>query len=119
MIHVRHRLASGDLSRCFEYDPARRAIILLVDGKGADIPVATESNPRHGAYSIQRIDETSWRLVPSVFEKRGAFWSSHIADYPNAEIPKETLQLTGTPANVVAEMGELFFEPCPEPDPDE
>lgn len=115
---IPHRSVSGDLARCWEYDPGRRAIILVVDGRGTDIPVAVTANPRHAAYMIRPLEDSEWELLPSVFERHGAFWSNYIADYPDRALPAMAVLLTHAPPHVATEMAELFFETCPEPDPE-
>lgn len=66
---LRHVSASGRLSSFWEYDPARRVMILRVQLGAAppvdvdDIRVCAPLTPRPGAFVLLRTHETSWMLT--------------------------------------------------------
>lgn len=73
MIHaVPHRSASGRLDACWDYDPARWVVdIVLRLGSATpiemSIPVCSIDRGRLFAYAITRENEESWRVLPSIF----------------------------------------------------
>jgi len=72
MIVVKHRSASSRLDSLWEFDPVRKAIDLVFRLGSASpaaftIPVCSLENPRFGAHVLARLDEDSWRLLPSFY----------------------------------------------------
>lgn len=78
MIHtVPHRSASGRLDSCWDFDPARRVVDVVMKLGSATpidmtIPVCSIDHGRLGAYAIIREDDESWRILPSIFVPIGA-----------------------------------------------
>lgn len=106
-VHVRHASCSGDLSRCWQWDPIRRLVVVVFDGEAADIPVATQATPRIGSWVISRLNAESWRIAPSRFEKHRAAWATYAAPYEGG-IPAEFVELTNAPDDVAREMSEAL-----------
>lgn len=72
MLHILHRTASGRLDSLWEYDPARRIVMLTVTLGSAqpvhvDVQVATSREPRRGSWKLTRLDESTWEILPSRF----------------------------------------------------
>lgn len=101
---------SGDLAgNMWSYDPQRRLVMVVYQHEGVDIPVASERNPREGAYSLRRLDTdgSCWQIGPSRFTKRRAQWASYAAPYDGG-VPAEFLQLVNCPPGVTAELDALL-----------
>jgi hypothetical protein len=69
---VKHRSASGQLDRLWEFDPARRLVMLVIRvaseaPMSLDVDVCSLAHPRLGAHSIVRHDEHTWRIKPERF----------------------------------------------------
>lgn len=70
---LQHREASGSLSSgCWEYDPARKCIVLVVRvGSSSpiclDVDVCSSQTARHGAYHLRRVSEGAWRIMPAQY----------------------------------------------------
>lgn len=71
MLTLKHRTASGgNLTNMWEYDPARRVLELVIreaSGPTMDltVPVCVSGRPRLGAHIITRVNEETWRILPS------------------------------------------------------
>lgn len=106
MREVRHRLASGDVSSCWEYDPSRRVVDCVVRVNdlvsiGLTIEVCAVDRPYFGAHPIMRLDGDSWRVLP-------VRWNGAFVDAPlHASLGHEQIVLTHAPADVDAELEEL------------
>lgn len=66
--HVRHRSASGELRRSWEFIPEKRRIVVGLDlgAKGVTfaVDVCSPDRPIFGAVPVQRIDSETWRMLP-------------------------------------------------------
>ena len=70
---VAHRDASGLLTGCWEFDPARGVVVLVVRVNDAaatvavDVAVCSPERARHGAYPIRRYSGDMWRIWPAQY----------------------------------------------------
>jgi len=70
---VAHRDASGLLTGCWEFDPARGVVVLVVRVTDAaatvavDVAVCSPERARHGAYPIRRYSGDMWRIWPALY----------------------------------------------------
>lgn len=104
MIFVKHRSASGTLDELWEYDPARR-VVMLTFRQGAaepvsvDVPVASEPFARFGAWKIVRGDEQTWEILPH------RFGVVSLRPFPiHASLGSASVVLCGAPFNVSVEL---------------
>ncbi len=72
MLTVRHRTASGDLSNCWEFDPQRRVVELVLRLGSAEpfavtVAVCHPDRPRAHSHPILRMSGESWRILPAMF----------------------------------------------------
>jgi len=71
MLTLRHRTASsGSLINLWEYDPARHVIEMVIrEAAGPEqdytLPVCLAGRPRLGAHVISRVNEETWRILPT------------------------------------------------------
>lgn len=104
MIAIRHRTASGDPTRCWEYDGVRRVVILLMVFGSVEaeivLPVAVAAHPRHGSWQIVRRDSHSWELTTTRF---GSTKCHPIHD----AIGGEHVLLMGATDEIALELSEL------------
>lgn len=70
---IAHRDASGLLTGCWEFDPARGVVVLVVRVTDAaataavDVAVCSPERARHGAYPIRRYSGDMWRIWPAQY----------------------------------------------------
>lgn len=70
---VAHRDASGLLNGCWEFDPVRGVVVLVVRVNDAaatvavDVSVCSPERARHGAYPIRRYSGDMWRIWPAQY----------------------------------------------------
>ena len=111
MICVRHRLASGVIDQLWEWDPARRVLMLTIRMGNAppidvDVPVASGDRPRHGCFVLTRLDETTWRLSPAVFNSYEGPNVTRAASI-HRDVPPEFIYLTHAPDDISEELTAL------------
>ncbi len=107
MITLKHRTASGCLRALWEYDPARRVVIVSSGDFEIDVHVACESNPRQGGYVLSRKSETEWQIAPARFVKHRDTWLADAAPFDGYGRLNEFLMLTHAPPSVASEMEAL------------
>jgi len=115
---VPHRSASGRLDACWDFDPARRLVdVVLRLGSATpidmSIPVCAIDRGRIGAYAIIREDDESWRILPSIFVPI----SGTVADLYRIDRAihislgrGDQLLLRNTPAGISLELEALALE---------
>lgn len=107
MLHVLHRTASGRLDNLWEYDPARRIVMLTLKIGAAppvhvDVPVATARDPRVGSWTLRRLDEHTWEILPSRYGDR------RLVPSPiHPSIGSSSVVLVSTPDDVAIEFSLL------------
>lgn len=106
MLTIAHRSASGALDRMWEFDPARRAVIVVLPDVAFDVPVCTTERPEQGHYHIIRLTEDAWRVAPAMFSRQGRTWTTKPFHYPDCHVD-EFITLTCVPPNVRHELEAL------------
>lgn len=104
MIFIRHRTASGSLDELWEYDPARRVVILrfrlgAADPVDVDVPVASEERLRFGSWQLVRADGDTWEILP----RRYGMGSLRPAPI-HAALGTSSIVLCAAPLNVSTEL---------------
>lgn len=112
MFQVRHRLASGSLHECWEFDAQRRVLdVVFRQGSaepiGFTLPVCAPDRPRVGAHPIMRLDGESWRVLPAVFRYEGTMLLPVDAPVHESLGHGTQMILTHAPADVDAELSSL------------
>ena len=112
MIAIRHRSASGDVSSCWEFDPARQSVELIFRLGSAEpialtLPICSQTSPRLGAWALMRMGAEAWRILPLRFTRV----SDRIVVPEERQIHEalgfEPIVLTHTPPDVAEELERL------------
>lgn len=98
----------------WEFDPARGTVMLVLHGRGFDVPVCVDSTGHQiaGAFPITRITEEIWRIAPASFRREGDAWLTRSRPYPDSgendnEGVCDFIFLTHAPESVRAELEAL------------
>lgn len=109
MITLKHRSASGSLESMWDYDSARKAVIVVVEGRGFDVPVCLDKDDHRtaGSFVITRLTEYCWRIAPCMCLKHRGHWVTVPWAYPDSNELAEFLCLTHAPEDISALLGAL------------
>lgn len=104
MIFAHHITAAAGRGTTWQYDAARRVVILAFEHGTADVAVCSPRAPREGAFEVERVVPGTWRVWPVRYE--GARLSL-VATVVHARIGIDAVTLLETPDDVARELAQL------------
>jgi hypothetical protein len=108
MVYVRHLSSEGDGGAWWDFDVVEKTVIVSMPRASFRVPVCSPERPRFGAYSIARVDETTWRIAPARYTSRapdGALATELARVHESTGV--EFLQLLDAPDDVAAHVAKL------------
>jgi|GEM_PF-3089056 len=109
MLYVRHRSAAGGREPCWEYDPIRKVVrLVLARGPAFGVDVCSTSRPRFGAFPVIRHDPCTWKLVPARYTASapGGRLETHTCAL-HEDLGRDAVMLLDAPDSVAIELAEL------------
>jgi hypothetical protein len=106
---LRHRAASAGRAGCWEYDPARRLVMVRLPSRGEsldlDLEVCSQRYPVARRWVIVRRSEDRWTISPTLWPDSPLMVARQSRFHP--DLPIGEIELTCAPPEVQAELATL------------